>query len=250
MQKKNPTPSNQERSVRRSGSKTRTGAILLIALSFFYFLVCTPVYLISVTNVLIKESIFPQIWDLFLNLLLFLNYWILSAWLVVICFKEGFSKIWPLCGWYVLASLIRFFGSVSISTRILQSNDLKEDYLNALQDCLLEWIPLAIIIGIIWIVWKSRYRDLLKDMRPQKLFPLNNPMVTLLFWLAAVPSFLHLLNRIPYDIFIGAPKQKTDLIGMIVFYIADLLSWLIGYFVIFFFVNRLTRPEKVRDKSP
>ena len=254
MFKKNTIPSNEEKRSRPSGRYTRSGAVLLIALSVFYVVVCTPVYLISVTNVLISETIFPQIWDLFQNLLLFLNFWIVAAWLAVICIKEHFAKVWQLCAWFVLSSVIRYFGSVSISTRIMQSNDLAEDYIGALEDSLSEWVPLVLLIGIVGGVWlflmKNKNRNLQNDLPPEKIFPLDSPVKKILFWLAAVPSLLHILARIRYDISKGAPKQTVDLIGMILFYLADLLCWLIGYLVIFFFVNRLTRPKKEEVKSP
>ena len=236
--------------MRPSGKYTRSGAVLLIALSAFYVLICTPVYLISVTNVLISETIFPQIWDLFQNLLLFLNFWIAAAWLTVICVRECFSKIWPFCAWFILSSVIRFFGSVLISTRILQSDDLANDYLNALQDCLLEWVPLGILIGIVWLCLASnKQRDLQSNLPPKRMFFWKDPIAVVLFWLASVPSLIHLLTRIRYDIFIGIPKQRLDLIEMILFYFADLLCWLVGYFVIFFFVNRLTKTGKENAKS-
>ncbi len=230
-----------------------TGAVLLTSLSLFYVLVCTPVYLISVTNVLISETVFPQIWDLFQNLLLFLNFWIVSAWMAVICVKNGFHHIWTLCAWFILSSAIRFFGSVSISTRILESSDLAADYLNALQDCLLEWIPLGILIGILWLcLGKKGKQTSQEELPPKKVFPLDTRIKSTLFGLASVPALIHLLTRIRYDIFIGIPKQRIDLIEMILFYLADLACWLIGYLLIFFFVNRLTKkknPEKEKNKD-
>ena len=251
MSEKNVIPSNEEKQLRPSGKYTRSGAVLLILLSVFYVVVCTPVYLISVTNVLISETIFPQLWDLFQNLLLFLNFWIVSAWLAVICIKESFAKIWQLCAWFVLSSAIRFFGSVSVSTRILQSDDLAGDYLDALLDSLLEWLPLGILIGIVWLcLARNKNRDLRNDLPLKRIFDFHHPIAFVLFWLASIPSLIHLLTRVRYDFFIGIPKQRLDLIEMILFYLADLLCWLLGYLVIFFFVNRLTNPKKEEVKSP
>ena len=251
MPKKSDIRVNEERRSRPFGNYTRSGAILLIALSVFYMVVCTPVYLISSTNVLISETIFPQIWDLFQNLLLFLNFWIVAAWLAVICIKDGFSRIWPLCGWFVLASAIRYFGSVSISTRIMQSTDLAGDYIGALQDSLSEWIPLAFLVGIVcFFSGRKKSRDLQSQLPPEKIFPLNTFVKAVLFGLASVPSLIHLLTRVVFDLSSigGAPKQRADLIGMILFYLADLLCWLIGYLVIFFFVRLLTNPKKEKEK--
>lgn len=63
---------------------------------------------------------------------------------------------------------------------------------------------------------------------------------------AAVPSVLQLIGRLIYDLGVGAPTGKTDLIVMISYYLADLASVAIGYLAILLLTERLTDSKESR----
>ena len=63
---------------------------------------------------------------------------------------------------------------------------------------------------------------------------------------AAVPSVLQLIGRLIYDLGVGAPTGKNDLIVMISYYLADLASIAIGYLAILLLTDRLTEHKEPR----
>ena len=56
---------------------------------------------------------------------------------------------------------------------------------------------------------------------------------------AAIPSALQIVSRILYDVAVGAPTGKTDLIVMVTYYLIDLAGVAIGYLAILLISDRL-----------
>ena len=61
-----------------------------------------------------------------------------------------------------------------------------------------------------------------------KFFDFKLPAQKTLFWAILLPCAIRILSRIIYDIFQGAPQGIVDLVGMIVFYLFDVLIFFIA----------------------
>lgn len=90
-------------------------------------------------------------------------------------------------------------------------------------------------------------KGIIADCFPlEGLFDLKKPLQKLCFFAALVPAGLKILSRIYYDIVWGMPTEVAEWLLMATYYIGDIASLLIGYFVLLyllqmFYTNEIKR---------
>ena len=220
----------------------RLAYILICSIAAFYALICTPVYILASTNILLKNSIFPTIWDVVQTFIHFAFYWCFFAFLIF-CGSVKHSKIsihrlailYALCafGRYFISLLIAYF--MTAGTTGWDSFWL--DFPQMLLEVLGDWVigGLAVLWYKLWLAGKSC------SLPEDSLFDIRNPVLKCIACSAAVPSFFSVISRIIYDVFFGAPQNKTDLIVMIVYYATDVISALAGYLIVFLLLTKISK---------
>ena len=78
------------------------------------------------------------------------------------------------------------------------------------------------------------------------VFDFKNPLLRSVYLASGVSAGLHILSRIRYDLFVGAPANTVDLVWMIFAYVSELLAFLIGTLVIILILNQLYFKEEQR----
>ena len=234
---------------------TLLGGGLILGLSLFYCAVCTPISVWTNTDVLIKETMFPTIWDLFQTLISFAIYWITITFLILFCHHFDAKGNMPFFGCYGLATLIRYFGSLMIGSLMTKEISDGEIFLENLIYCgldiLLDFVQIAIIVLLIyWLLLRkstAKSRGILFEDLDWFHSP-NRLNVTVLATVA-IPSLIRLFSRIIYDVNFGKVKNTIDLLWMIFFYFADVISIVCGYFAVVFLIRKLQIPTK-KEEDP
>lgn len=228
----------------------RIGAWILFAVALFYAAVCTPIYLWSSSDILVKETVFPQIWDFIQSLLQFAFYWIAAAYLVYLVYTDHTRGAARFLVPLAIASCIHWLGSLAVGTAMLGTDFsweiLSEDLFYALFDVLIDMVQFALMLFIAyWYVERKDGREALQNDLPiAKLFDKTNRFECAVFFCVLLPSAIHLISRVRYDISFGAAQNLTDLLWMIFFYLTDLLSILIGYLAVILLIGWIDGKEK------
>ena len=234
-----------------SKKTSAVGGLILLAIAVFYAAVCTPVSLWSSSDVLIKETGFPQIWDLVQSLVQFLFWWISLAFFTVLALNGGMKEILRFLWWNIAAVIGMNIGSMLVGTAILGSlfewDTFADDLLYALLEVLLALLLIGLAILFIWLLLLRKKAKIRCEYIPfRKVFDLCNRLQVTLLILAAIPSAVRLISRVIYDAFYGAPQNTADLLWMIFFYFADLLSVFAGYLFLFLLISRM---ESAKEKE-
>ncbi|MDY3863398.1 MAG: hypothetical protein SOZ51_04780 [Eubacteriales bacterium] len=207
----------------------RLCGILLFSVAIFYAAVCTPVYQWSSTDVAVSE-VFLLIWDFLQSIVRFSFFWIAAA-VVLVTVQTRQTTLYVLLI-AVGASLLLHFGSLGVGLLMMRDLDsIGADLLGALLSVALDAVQLLLFRLIAFLIL---------ERKPSASVPVSAMLLC-----AAVPSAAQILNRVRYDIAVGAPTGKGDLIVMIASYLADLASIAIGYLAVLLIADRLlTEKEK------
>ena len=236
---------------------TLIGSVILLALSVFFFAVCTPISVWASSDILIAETVFPTIWDIFQTLIQFLIFWIAIAFFLLLSLSFGMKGTRLFVGWYALSAAIRYIGSLAVGNLMTSEmadagrflENLGYSGLDILFDCLQFG---AIILAIYTVLLrKSTAKSENITLFPQTFIRDPNRMHGAVLLAVAIPSLIRLLGRIRYDFFFGAPQNIADLLWMIFFYLADIASIAIGYCIVMFIIIKIhSRIRENDDESP
>ena len=233
----------------RKQKAVRAGIWCLIAISLFYAVVCTPVYHWSVSNVLIMDTVFPQIWEMVQYLIQFLFYWTAFSFFIFLAARYTIRACRPFLIGYTVCVVLRYFANLVAGYVMMAGkdgwSDLGSDLLYLLLDVLGDAAQMALVVLIVWLLTeRGRPGKENGNLRLSKLFGWRDPLLRCLWLAAAVPSAVSLLARIRYDLFFGAPQSRYDLLTMVFFYFLTVVSVLVGYLAIFLIVNQLNLKEE------
>ena len=107
---------------------------------------------------------------------------------------------------------------------------------------LAELILFAVALLVIWLRTRNK-PPFARAMPISKLSDVKHPVAGTAMLLAIIPSSVHLITRLYYDIFDpiygGLPTDGADLLWMVIGYASDFLTFVAGYFIIVLFVNHL-----------
>ena len=229
--------------------------ILILALTFLYAIVCVPISIVTQTDAVVMDSAFPLIWETLMQVLNYIFYWISFAYLMYFVFSFGIGESKDFFVAYGLTVCLRYGLNQFVTSYLYGFPSVDEFVSNSLGELLtfivLDIIQLLIALWIVYLI--ARYGVRLKQYMPfDRLFNFQNPLVKTAFKLAWIPAAIMLLQRIVYDLgFVkevsGTGSVFLGILGILIFYLADLLCVLLGHFVILLFLNKFfMRDEKAR----
>ena len=220
----------------------KLGMTVVAAIAAFYAIVCTPVYILISTNVVLLNSILPVVWDLLQILLQFVFYWSFAAFLIA-CVKEERKKMpITLIVTFAISAFGRYF--VSLLIGYLMTEGIGGEWGFFMTDLLYMMIDvlgdLIICGGAVLATYLLLVRNSQKYEKEQdRLLDLRDPSCIAVLLSIALPTCFSIFSRIISDVFVGSPQSTYDLIWMILAYAADLLSYPIGYLVIFLILHKI-----------
>ena len=209
----------------------RLCGILLLSAAIFYAAVCTPIYQWSSANIAVSE-VFTLIWDAVQNLVRFAFFWTAAAFVLVsVRDYERSRAILLLAGG---ANLLLHAGSLAAGLIMMRDFDsIGLDLLDLAVSFALDVCQLALFRLIAYLMLERPRRS------PEAPLPARA-----LILCAAIPSALQIVSRILYDVAVGAPTGKTDLIVMVTYYLIDLAGVAIGYLAILLISDRLSAKKE------
>ena len=91
----------------RRRKTVRTGGWILAGIALFYAAVCTPVYLWSVSDVVIADTAFPAVWDMVQQLVHYCFYWTAFAFLIYLAARYTLRACRGFLFWYAACAAVR-----------------------------------------------------------------------------------------------------------------------------------------------
>ena len=230
----------------RKQKTERFGGLCLLALGLFYALVCTPVYILSSTNIAISETVFPLIWDFVQDAVQFLYYWTAFAFVFYFAVQFSLKHTKGMILTYAVCSAGRYFISLAVGYLMLAGtsgwSSLGSDLLYMVFDILGDWMQMAVAVLLIYLILIRKKEEIptFKSMRFDSPLRLSNLFLRCMLLISFIPSIVRILSRIRFDLFFGAPQLGTlDLFWMIFYYCGDVLSGVIGYLVLYLLISQL-----------
>ena len=230
--------------------------IWLSAITLFYAAVCTPLYHLINSNVLLRDTVYPLLLDFGMQFLNYLFYWCSFAYAIYALFRFGLGKGYPFLVTYALVVLLRYLINFIVGGYMTAfptvdnflSNELPDLLFGIGMDLLL-MLVLTLILRAVhqkqpYVARSKRGGVLLSNLPFSKLFDLKNPIQRAVFFAALIPASVQLILRVFFDIAWGAPVGLTDLLWMITYYALDIVYVLIGFFVIVLWINRFYFSEE------
>lgn len=224
-------------------------AFLLLGIAVFYAAVCTPLYHVTNSDILFRDGIASLIVDYVRDIANYLFYWIMFAFLLYVGVTLGQTTLFKpyllVMGAVVivryLASLMGGYFVIGIPTKW---DIWREDLLYMCFDILFDFIQIAVAF---WIIYK-RVPKMTCNPRFVPIVKLNdskNSVAATAGFLALIPSVIHLITRVIYDIWEGyIPRDGGDLLWMILGYLSEIIGFVAGYFVIILIINHLYMQAK------
>ena len=234
----------------RRRKTVRTGGWILAGIALFYAAVCTPVYLWSVSDVVIADTAFPAVWDMVQQLVHYCFYWTAFAFLIYLAARYTLRACRGFLFWYAACAAVRYAASLAVSSAMLAGSagwdSLGSDLLYMLLDILLDCVQMALAVLFVYLLLERRRGpEVWPSVALPRLFGLKNPVLRAALFSVLLPSGIQLLNRLYYDIFFfGSPQNAADLVSMIFFYLMDIVSIPVGYMVVFLLISRLNLKDE------
>jgi len=226
----------------RKRKTERFGGFLLLVLSCFFVFVCTPVYVLASSNVMISRTIFPILWDFVQDVVHYLYYWITFSFLIYLSARYTVRSTGILVLVYAGCSFAKYFFSLLMDS-LINSDWSSINYhlyyvmIDVLGDLLL--IGIAVLVCYLFLGRK-------KEDKTQKIgfdflgvFRLINPVQKCAMLVSALLTVSRVVSRVIFDVNYGAPQGSADLIGMILYYFGDVASGVVGYLFMFLIISQI-----------
>ena len=239
----NEDQTNRYKEMQKQYAETKAekrGWLWLAILAGAFAFIGTPVYHWVSSDILLKDLAIPNIWDIVQRSLQFAYYWVLFAVILFVSARRSYKACKNLLAVYAVTSFLRYFFSLLIGFLMLGGwdtfgYDLSFMLLDVAGDLLIGGLAWLLII----LLLKNKNGALYEDTPMTVLFNLHNPISVTMLCMSAIPAVSSLVSRLIFDLFYGAPQSTYDLAWMILYYICDVLSALVGYLVIFLIYNKL-----------
>lgn len=239
--------------------------IFAIACVGFLSFIYTPIYLLLSSNVLWRNSILLFLWtEVIATLADFTFYWGSFAFLIYIYLRFGKEQTTRFSIIYAIAVAARYIVTMIVNFALMSFPGwdvlFGEDLPSALFTVAMDILQL---IGVLLITEFACRRPLmnLKIYRKgeegeqmlallfpiEGLFELKKPLNKLCFFSALVPAGVKVLSRLYYDIFFwGLPQDAGEWILIATYYIGDIATLFIGYFVLLYLLQAFYTGETKR----
>lgn len=245
---------------------TQLFSIVIFSVALFYAAVCMPVYWLASSNILLLESAFFIIWDGVATIVSYLFYWTAFAFMLYFASRFTLKNSKALLGVYLGASTF-LYGSTLISYCLVNgfSDFAVKDLLDILIYVSIDAVIMALAVLIAWRILKpmqdrakrTYLQQLSQDPDAElkmpkwlpfvRLFDFKNELMRCAFFASSVSAGYHIISRIGYDIFFGAPGNTVDLLWMIFAYVSEIVALFVGYFVMLLILNQLDMKEEEKQ---
>ena len=218
----------------------RYGGLLMLALAGFFVFVCTPVYVLASSNIMISTTAFPVLWDLVQDAVHYLYYWVTFSFLAYLTARHSIKSIRLLSLVYAGCSFAKYFFSVLV-VNLINSDWTSMNYhfyyvmVDFLGDLVL--IGITILLCYLFLHRKKAEKNIGFDF--SGVLDFSASVLKCILIISSVLMLSRLGSRIIFDLDNGAPRDISDLIGMILYYLGDIASGVIGYLVMFLVVSQI-----------
>jgi len=243
----------------RKQKLTKGFLLSLCGISLFYAAVCTPVFHMLSSDILLQNSMYPLLLDFLMQFLNYLFYWVAFAFLLYTYFRFDVEKFRSFLWIYALVVVLRYLANL-IAGFCMIERPMWEDFLTMylpylLLDILLD---LAQMGALIWILRSVKRRGtmqarrkggelLLTNLPISGMFDFKNPISRSAFFASSIPAFVQLVSQIIFDLFYGAPTGLSDLLWMIFYYLLHAVYLFVGFLVLILLINHFyLNEEKAR----
>ena len=218
----------------------RYGGLLLLAMTCFFIFICTPVYVLASSNVMISTTIFPVLWDFVQDAAHYLYYWIAFAFLIYLFARCSIKSTGFLALVYAGCSFLKYFLSLLL-VNLINSDWTSMNYhlyyvsVDVLGDLVL--LGVAFLICYLLLHRKREEKNIGFDF--SGMFQVSNLVLRCALLISIVLMIGRLGSRVIFDLDDGAPRGIADLLGMILYYLGDIVSGLVGYLLMFLILSKL-----------
>ena len=239
--------------------------IFAIACVGFISAIYTPVYLLLSSNALWDSSIVLFLWtELIGPIMDFSFYWGSFAFLIYIYLRFGKKQIQYFVLICAAAVVARYLFTMLVSFSIMSfpgwDTFWEEEFWGALFSIMMDCLQM---IGVLLLAEfccrrplmsakaysKGREgEELIADCLPiESHLSIQKPLPKLCFFAALIPAGLKILSRLYYDIFFwGLPEDAADWLLMATYYVVDVATLFIGYFVLLYVMQLFYTDETKR----
>ena len=237
--------------------KLRTELLLsLSAISLFYAVVCTPIFHVLSSDVLLQTSIYPLLLDFIMQFLNYLYFWIAFSYALYAFFRFDLSNCYSIFGVYCGTVVARYLANL-IAGFFMTGVPLWKDFVSGylpylLIDICLDLAQMGVLIWVLTAVknkhalqmYRKRGSFLLSNLPFSGMFNFINPIQRAVFWAAVIPASVQLLSQIIFDMFQGLPLSLSGMLWMIFYYLLTVIYLFVGYFVMVLMINRFCLNEE------
>ena len=229
--------------------------VWVLAIVFFYAVICTPIYLWINSDILFAESWFPLIWDVVIDLANYAFYWVNFSFMLYAFFRFETKHATPFFVILGFAVLLRYPLNLLVGY-FVNGFPILDDFLIELPylflNILFDATVFALFIGAMLAVRASaknrkfsKKGSLFTDFLPfDQVFSFKNPFHLVLFGGAGALALWKIGSRVLYDAFYGPPRSLSDLLWMVLYYTFDVLFVFISVLICVFLINRLWFSEE------
>ena len=236
---------DQERSQKQK--TTRWGSLIIFGIAAFYALICTPVYMLSMTFYPLSDSIFPSIWDFVQGVVNLSFYWTSLGFSVYLAARYTLKDIKEILGIYLISSAGRYVLSLLISTwMMMEWSGFWYELIYVIQELFLDCCLMALAMLLIYLLLSKPKKEQNQTIDFQFSSPIqfSNSVLKCALAVSFIPALMRILARVRFDLFFGAPQSRADLIWIVVSYCGDILIGVIGYLVLFLMISQLYLKEE------
>ncbi len=225
----------------------RLGIYLMVAFSAFFALICTPVYHLMNSNILLMDSVLPTVWDFLMQLVHLLFYWSAFACFLSIGANHGWMGGRRLLICYGLCVVAQYAISLLIGCLMTAEwSDILSDLLYMLLDIGMDLVLMALVVLCFYrLVDKKRNGNAQPVAQGRRLFDFSDRFLLCCFLASVIPGAAQIIGRIRYDLFLGLPEGFIGVLQIILGYASDLFIIFIGYLAIYLTVIRI----KLKDEE-
>ena len=232
-------------------------------LAFLYSVVCTPLEIWINSDITVIQTVIPLLWDTVMSVMHYLFYWLSFAYLLWAVGRFTLRQSKGILATYAIVASARYVISMLAGYVVngfpTATEFFEEVLLYLLLDIFLDLLFMGLAVWIAYEILDKPWKGMTPPASLEKLpvcrwmpfasmFSFSNGMQRANLLMAAIPAVTQIVYRAIYDIaFYGVARDLADLLWMISYYLADVLSIFIGYFVILLLLNRFyLNEEKAR----
>lgn len=238
--------------------------VIISALVFWGLssLIFSPLYVLTSSNVLYRNTNLPELFDLLIQVCDILMYSVGLSSVIYSIYRFKISNSVSLIMTYCCASFIRYTVNIVMTIVFDGSISVSEDIVVSMIYFALDALVVFVISLIASTICKRFYDNALatekannilgirnESVRSQ-IFPFKsiyskaNPLQSSALVAGIILAALKIFSRLLYDIYIGLPTSLSDMVWMIVYYVSDVLICAIVYLVSLLIFTKIDKKEE------